>query len=359
MADQSIPASTAIVLVTGSGRSGTSSLAGSLKRLGLHVPQPEVPAKSSNERGFYEPQWVIDFHKRHLAELALHNIDSRPQAVRMMADLLADGSVEQELRDWLSGQLAHPQIVIKDPHAFWFAAAWRGAADDLGADLRLLTALRHPAEVVGSRKLAYQQQETEALRRVKETSNIAGWVHAALLTEQAGRGRTRAFIRYPDLIADWRPALTRAGDQLDLTYEGDLSPGGHHEVDDFLDSTMRRSTLTWDDVTVPTALRDMADEVWQLVGGMVDRPDDGAASERLDEIHAAYDEMYEHAVATVYDHTHAEVVLAERANRAEIARLKQALRRQRRRVEELEAQEAARPSTVRRVLRRFRRGRPG
>ena len=32
---------TPLVLVSGSGRSGTSSLAGALKRLGLHVPQPE------------------------------------------------------------------------------------------------------------------------------------------------------------------------------------------------------------------------------------------------------------------------------------------------------------------------------
>ena len=69
---------TPLVLVSGSGRSGTSSLAGTLKRLGLHVPQPEVEASETNPRGFYEPQWVIDFHKRHLKELALFNIDSRP-----------------------------------------------------------------------------------------------------------------------------------------------------------------------------------------------------------------------------------------------------------------------------------------
>ena len=47
----------------------------------LHaLPQPEVEASETNPRGFYEPQWVIDFHKRHLRELALFNIDSRPAA---------------------------------------------------------------------------------------------------------------------------------------------------------------------------------------------------------------------------------------------------------------------------------------
>ena len=50
-----------------------------------------------------------------------------------------------------------------------------------------------------------------------------------------------------------------------------------------------------------------------------------------------------------------EVVVAERSNRAEIARLKQALRRQRRRVDELREQ-ANRPGIARRVMRRLRRG---
>ena len=94
MPEQSSGQRPAIVLVTGSGRSGTSSLAGSLKRLGWHVPQPEVPAKPSNPRGFYEPQWVIDFPKRHLKPLALHNIDSRPEATSLVADTLSDGKVE-------------------------------------------------------------------------------------------------------------------------------------------------------------------------------------------------------------------------------------------------------------------------
>ena len=40
-----------VVLVTGSMRSGTSSLAGSLKQLGWHVPQPEVPASDRNAKG--------------------------------------------------------------------------------------------------------------------------------------------------------------------------------------------------------------------------------------------------------------------------------------------------------------------
>ena len=51
-----------VVFVVGSGRSGTSTMAGTLRTLGLHVPQPEVVADATNPKGFGEPRWVVDLH---------------------------------------------------------------------------------------------------------------------------------------------------------------------------------------------------------------------------------------------------------------------------------------------------------
>ena len=329
---------TPLVLVSGSGRSGTSSLAGTIKRLGLHVPQPEVEASETNPRGFYEPQWVIDFHKRHLKELALFNIDSRPAAVELVARYLDSGEPTAELREWLAGQLDAAQVVVKDPHAFWFARAWEDASRDVGADLRWLTALRHPAEVVGSRDIAYLSSQSDELRLTKETSNVAGWVHAALLTEQAGRGARRSFVRYVDLLADWRAALAPVQQQLDLELNTDLSaPEGqrdHHDVDDFIEPSMRKSQLTWDDVRTPAWLREMAEEVWQLLGVLTASPHDETTQSRLDAIHDDYTARYADAVALTFDHTRAESVLAAReardAQRATVQQLRRDLEEARR-----------------------------
>ncbi len=351
---------TPLVLVSGSGRSGTSSLAGALKRLGLHVPQPEVEASETNPRGFYEPQWVIDFHKRHLKELALFNIDSRPAAVDVVAGYLGSGVPTAELHEWLSGQLDADQIVVKDPHAFWFAQVWEQVTAELDVDLRWLTALRHPAEVVGSREIAYLSSQSDDLRLTKETSNVAGWVHAALLTERAGRGGRRAFVRYTDLLADWRAALTPVQQQLDLTLNTDLSSREHHDVDDFIEPSMRKSTLTWDDVRTPAWLRDMAEEVWDLLGALTADAHDADAQARLDEIHADYTARYADAVALTFDHTRAESVLAGReardAQRNTVHQLRRDLEEARReRAPEVGGREAAailRRAVVRRVARR-------
>lgn len=308
-----------LVLVSGSGRSGTSSLAGSLKRLGLHVPQPEVPASETNPRGFYEPQWVIDYHKGYLKDLALFNIDSRPSAVDVVAELVATGEPQARLREWLRGQMGEPLLVVKDPHAFWFADVWAQVCAELGIDLKWLTALRHPAEVVGSRDLAYLQNQSEALRLTKETSNVAGWVHAALLTEKVGRAGAgahgRAFIRYADLLGDWRTALARVGDQLAVPFNADLGSDAPHAVDEFIEPSMRRSQLTWDDIRLPDWLRELAQEVWDLHGALVEDPADAAALARLDELHADYDTRYAEAAALVFDHTRAESTLAARKAR--------------------------------------------
>ena len=77
--------------MTGSMRSGTSSLAGSLKLLGWHVPQPEVPASERNAKGHFEPRWVIEFHKRLMRSALVRPSDGSPRAEERVAALLADG----------------------------------------------------------------------------------------------------------------------------------------------------------------------------------------------------------------------------------------------------------------------------
>ena len=62
--------------------------------------------------------------------------------------------------------------------------------------------------MVGSQDRTWGEgRRTDAERRVKETSNTAAWLNVALVTEAGSRGARRAFIRYDDLLADWRTAL--------------------------------------------------------------------------------------------------------------------------------------------------------
>ena len=291
------PSRHTVLLVTGSMRSGTSSLAGSLKLLGWHVPQPEVPASERNAKGHFEPRWVIEFHKRLMRGALVRPSDGSPKALARVTAYAAEHRLERELAEWLGTQ-DEPQVVVKDPHAARLLPTWRNGATAAGRDLRTLTALRHPAEVVGSQDITWGQgRRSDAERRVKETANTAAWLNVALVTEATSRGSSRAFLKYHDLLDDWRTALGRVSSQLDLG----LPVADERGVDGFLDPGMRRSQLTWDDIVLPHWLRDLAEDAWVQLGLLVEDPHDAAASTRMDQLRAAYDRHYAEAVALSLD----------------------------------------------------------
>jgi hypothetical protein len=348
-----------LVLVTGSARSGTSALAGSLNHLGFHVPQPMVPASERNAKGHFEPWFSIHFHKKHLKRAGVRAGDASPETQQRLAEVLADPDVRGELRNWLALQV-QPRLVVKDPHAMRFLDVWRGACADLDIDLRFLTTVRHPAEVVGSRDLVWGQERDDAERAAKEITNVAAWVEIALVTERDTRGRTRSFIRYDDLVSDWRSSLGRVSEQLDLGIDTSSEPGTH-ELDTWLDPGMQRSSLTWDDLRVTPEVQALAEATWKELDVLCGQPQDPAASERLDRVSRDYARLFFEARALVQDElryeTHeAQAVVTDLENKNR--RLRRLLREQREAAEAAGASDgtAPLPRRIRSALGRRLRG---
>lgn len=124
-----------LVLVSGVGRSGTSTVAGALKYLGYHIPPPELPANEANPRGYFEPRWVINFHKRLLRRAGVQTMDGRPDAPDLVAAALRAPVFRTQLQEWLTDAFAQqPHLVIKDPRAFWARDLWLDVASGLGAE---------------------------------------------------------------------------------------------------------------------------------------------------------------------------------------------------------------------------------
>src|SRR3954452_510005 len=108
-----------LVLVSGAGRSGTSTIAGALHHLGLHVPLPVIKPNESNPMGFFESTWPVWFHRRILERAFVEQTDGRPLAQALAAAAVDDG-VRAELRTWLAEKaLIEPQVVVKDPRSIW------------------------------------------------------------------------------------------------------------------------------------------------------------------------------------------------------------------------------------------------
>lgn len=278
-----------VVFVVGSGRSGTSALAGALQALGMHVPPPEVPADEAGPRGSAESAWVVDLHTELLERANVDVSDARPSAWFETGKLNANGLLRTRITDWLGPRFAplpelevETELVLKDPRMAWFLGLWRAAAMRCDATPAYLTTLRHVTEVVGTRD--------------RPSARTAAWVNMMLHTERATRGSARAFVRYDDLLTDWTIPLFRVGTEFGLRAVTEASANSMREVHQFVDPDLHRTHHTWADVEVPARLREIAEESWRALSGLAEP--DGDTEDRhatLDGLRTAYVGLYEEA----------------------------------------------------------------
>lgn len=252
-----------MLLVAGSGRSGTSLFTGLTGRLGVHIPKPEVSANRSNPRGFGEPRWLVDYHNDLLSSVDVVVEDGRPEAWDLTDDLAQDPKALGPLVDWLEAQFGeNERIVVKDPRLAWFFELHRVAAAKVGADIHVATMLRHPAEVMRSREIAYGT-------RTNNTTRVVGWMAMMLGIEARTRDFPRATVRYDDLLVDWRAALTQADFLLDMGLFERATAAQVAEAGDLVDPTLHRSAADWDELELPARVLDLATRTYDAYGRLV------------------------------------------------------------------------------------------
>jgi hypothetical protein len=282
-----------MLVVAGSGRSGTSLFTGLTGRLGVHIPKPEVSANRSNPRGFGEPRWLVDYHNDLLASVDVVVEDGRPEAWDLTDAVARDPQALDPLVDWYDTQFAvSEQIVVKDPRLAWFLELHRAAATRVGADMRVATMLRHPAEVMRSREIAYGT-------RTNNTTRVIGWLTMMLGTEIRTRDLPRATVRYDELLADWRTALSQADSLIGLGLFERADEAQLAHADDLVDPTLHRSEADWDSLELPPRVLDLAVRTYDAYGDLVGAAPDaqGKTQTVLDdlraELSAYYDESFD------------------------------------------------------------------
>jgi hypothetical protein len=333
-----------VLFVVGAGRSGTSTMAGLMQILGLHVPQPEVEADESNPKGFGEPVWVVENHDRLLNDCAVQVSDARPEAWFHTGKVCTRENERILAAEWLeshfSEELGRTELVVKDPRLSWFLTLWRAAAVRTAATPVFATMLRPPAEVVGSKQAYYQN-------RLGNAHLTASWLNMLLHTERGTRDTVadggRVFVRYADLLDDWTRVIMGVGEQLQLQQvvhaRSESIRYGHR----FVDPSLRRVTQTLDDLALPPRLHELTAETWAELNKLAEPGGDTAeAHATLDQLREAYVELYEEAEAI----SRSSVVAADHKVRRQVAR---------RRAAELE-RAAARPKPAVGVTNRIPHG---
>lgn len=299
-----------VLFVAGAGRSGTSTMAGLMKILGLHVPQPEVEPDETNPKGFAEPAWAVEHHSRLLREAVVQVSDSRPDAWFETGRVSAREPERIATAEWLEGHFAvNPELVVKDPRLSWFLSLWRVASIRCGATPVFATMLRPPSEVVGSKQKYYAN-------RLGSAHLAASWLNMLLHTERATRESVadggRVFVRYGDLLDDWVKATSHVGETLGLQHVINAKSERIRDGHRFVDPGLRRVSGSLDDLALPKRLHELTAETWNELNKLAEPGgDQPEVHQALDQLRETYVDLYEESEAI----SRSSVVAAEQKTR--------------------------------------------
>jgi hypothetical protein len=146
-----------MIIITGSGRSGTSAVARLIHEAGISVGRDLVPADESNAEGYFEERPLIEINDHILKDAGM----DRWFTVASRAELLAAAHARG---DEMRALAAAATPAWKDPRFCWTLEAWM---ELLPARPRVIVCLRSPAEVVASTLRYYGQVSDEARRHVE------------------------------------------------------------------------------------------------------------------------------------------------------------------------------------------------
>ncbi|MGH8801122.1 MAG: glycosyltransferase [Casimicrobiaceae bacterium] len=216
------------LVVLGVYRSGTSAFTRALNLCGATLPQRLVAARLAlNPTGFWEAEAVTDLDVQFMHRLGAdwNTLDVKlPDGGPLVEEFLVSA---REILDNHYGGAA--LILIKDPRICMLAPLWHRALKGASYRPAYLVPVRHPLEVARS----FEAQGDVSV------NGLAVW-HAYMRRAEAftrAVDASVAYVRYAELLDDWRSVVRRIARQLDIPL--DVDPHSR-EVDRFLEPGMRR-----------------------------------------------------------------------------------------------------------------------
>ena len=266
-------------LVLGMHRSGTSAVAGALRLLGADPPATMLPPAPDNPSGFFEAfgavgvnDWILRAGGAAWYDCLGFSGDQLEPQQRAIALALINLCLIGEFRN-------ASLLLLKDPRLCLLLEYWLPVLQTSRIKPGALLVLRHPDEVVAS--LARRDLCPAPV-------SAALWLHYMLTAEQATRACPRAILLYDALLDDWRGCLTRAGEQIAVSWPvaSDLVAAGMRQ---FLDAGLRHHRRSEEQGTIRTGPPERwLNDVYQTLLALTHWDGDARLLSRLDEIHADF-----------------------------------------------------------------------
>lgn len=222
------------VIVLGMHRSGTSVLAGTLRLLGICIGDSLMPAHEDiNPKGFWEHAGVVDLHDRLLASIGSSWNDERALPERWWL-LPRINEFRRELSRMLRREFSNVELwAIKDPRMCRLMPLWGEVLKEIGCKPRVIIILRDPREVA---------QSLAARDGMAEERSALLWLRYMLDAERSTRNYPRAIVTFEDFLGNWRGAIGKIEDALELGLSYDVSV--QQRVEEFIEPSLKHHVPT-------------------------------------------------------------------------------------------------------------------
>jgi hypothetical protein len=268
-----------LVVVLGMHRSGTSSAAGALVRLGAAAPQHLIASNADNERGYWESPVILKLNDAILTAGGSDWKDWRKFDLNKI-DALKANAFRARAKEALAEEFGDVGFaVIKDPRMCRLMPFWGPVFADAKWSVRALLPIRSPLEV---------GQSLYCRDGLSPAYGCLLWLRHVLDAEVETRGMARAVLDWPQFLGDRRIALTRVSEQWGLMwpylYEDALA-----EVDEFVSADLRHQRASEADLQTHPAINDLVRRTYAAMIDLVQDSGDGSVLKKLDDLRAGFE----------------------------------------------------------------------
>ena len=261
---------TIVVAVLGMHRSGTSSAAGALVRLGGAAPKHLIAPNADNDRGYLESRVIIDLNDAILAAGGSDWKDWRKFDLDKIDDLKA-GALRARARVALAGEFGDVGLaVMKDPRMCRLMPFWGQVFEEAKWSVRALLPIRSPLEVGWS---------LDCRDGLSPAYGCLLWLRHVLDAEGETRGMARAVLDWPQFLGNGRNTLAQASEQLGLIWpywcEGALA-----DIDQFVSADLRHQRASEADLGAHPCVSDLARRTYAAMIDLVQDSADAPRSEK-------------------------------------------------------------------------------
>lgn len=259
------------IFVYGTGRSGTSAIAGTLNRLGIPIGNKVIPATEANQKGYYENFTAVDINETLLKHLRIqYNFDFLPPENWWNEKWTKP--FEFLIENFLKDEFPRKDIfLIKDPRLSILLPLWLKVINKLAISHRHIIGLRHPEEV--HKSLAKRDSE------IRNTT-LLRWLNYYFWAELYSRNAPRAVVSYDQLIATPLKIFEQISEQLQLSDYININP---NTINSFIDKSLKHHKFS-EDLSIPEYL-----PVYQLYNTLLTKSIDLTKTQnKLDDLRTKY-----------------------------------------------------------------------